>query len=285
MGYQLWISPNTGIRRKGTTFKELQKIFIDQITTRFIYEPVYCCRLGDQASEVRETLIKHDFDVVGVMDESESVIGYCIKDELQGGVIEQYLQKIKTKNLISDSTAISHLFTSLLESRFLFVLNWNKIDGIVTIADVNKPIVRIYLFGVISLFELHLNYWINYFFQENSWASKLNEVRINAAKAVFELRRGNNMDLTLLECLQICDKKVILNSSDHFRKKFGFSKRKFEELVSNGEKIRNELTHSQDSIISNIEWRAFVSTIKDLESFLKASENEVEIMIKEHLEE
>ena len=38
MGYQLWISPQTGIRRKGTTFKELQTLFIDQITRPY-YRP------------------------------------------------------------------------------------------------------------------------------------------------------------------------------------------------------------------------------------------------------
>ena len=48
-----------------------------------------------------------------------------------------------------------------MDKEFIYVLKGGSIEGIVTRADINKPIVRIYLFGLISLCELHLNYWIN----------------------------------------------------------------------------------------------------------------------------
>ena len=62
MGYELWISPNTGIRRKGTTFKELQSLFIDKISTKYIYEPIYSCKLTDESLHVKETLKKKLLD-------------------------------------------------------------------------------------------------------------------------------------------------------------------------------------------------------------------------------
>jgi hypothetical protein len=70
MGCELWISPNTGISRKGTTFKELQSIFVDKITTDFIYEPLYSCKHSEDARDIKELLFEKEFDIIGVTNES-----------------------------------------------------------------------------------------------------------------------------------------------------------------------------------------------------------------------
>jgi len=85
MAYELWRSPHTGLKRKGTTFKELQAVFTDHITTKFICEPLYFCRLGENALEVRHELQRRDFDFVAVSDDTNRIIGYCQRDALQKG--------------------------------------------------------------------------------------------------------------------------------------------------------------------------------------------------------
>jgi N-glycosylase/DNA lyase len=72
--------------------------------------------------------------------------------------------------------------------------------------------------------------------------------------------------------LQICDKKEILSKESKFLEKFNSSKRKFEILLGRSEIIRNELAHSQNSIIDNLSWEKFVKTITDIELFLIKSE-------------
>ncbi|RLF30524.1 MAG: hypothetical protein DRM98_06605 [Thermoplasmata archaeon] len=61
----------------------------------------------------------------------------------------------------------------------------------------------------------------------------------------------NNQDLSLLEYLQYCDKRDILKKSEGFLEKFDISKKQFYTFVKHVENIRNELAHSQRSIISN----------------------------------
>jgi len=276
MGYELWISPNTGIRRKGTTFKELQSLFIDKISTKYIYEPILSCKMTDESTHVKETLDQREFDIVGVINENAQIIGFAKREELTEGPIENFTKKIEIQNVISDSTPISRLLNILLKEPFAFVLVEENINGIITRADINKPIVRIYLFGIISLFEMHINFWIKDFYDNESWKEILKKERLTEAKDIYELRKGKNEDLSLLECIQLCDKKVILKSTIDFQKKFDFSKNQIEKLLKNVEKIRNELVHSQNSIISNLEWTDFVKTISNTENFLSISEKIVE---------
>lgn len=204
------------------------------------------------------------------------VIGYVLTDELANGELGKYLTVIDLELLISDSTPIADIFTALTNRDFVFVLYGKQIIGIITKADINKPPVRIYLFGMISLFEMHLNRWINYIYPDNTWEPEISNNRIKAALDIYETRKGNNQDLSLLECVQFCDKRDLLKKSDDFINEFDFSKKRFDTFVKQVEKIRNELAHSQNSIISNIEWSIFVKTVSDLEDFLMNSDKKVE---------
>ena len=129
---------------------------------------------------------------------------------------------------------------------------------------------------MISLFEMHLNLWINHFYPDNTWKNEISANRIKLACDIYEKRKGNNQDLSLLECLQFCDKRDLLKKSDDFVKEFDTSKKDFDTFVKQIEKIRNELAHSQYSIISNIKWSVFVKTVSNLEEFLMNSDAKVE---------
>jgi hypothetical protein len=276
MGYQLWLSPHTGLRRKGTTFKELETLFIDQITTKFISEPLFSSRKNDNAVEVKSELTKRDFDYVGIIDDQNNLIGYCVRDELKEGSIENYCRPFDLNKIITDSTPLCKLFATLRSNEFAFVMSWDKVDSIVTVWDINKPIVRIYLFGIISLFELHINYWIDYFNPNGTWEKILKNERLAAATKTLELRKGKNDQLTLLECLQLADKKEILRNTPTFLMEFENSKTGIKGFLEYVEILRNELAHSQNSIISNLDWNNFVETVTSIERFLRVSENKLE---------
>lgn len=277
MGYELWISPVTGYRRKGTRFSSLKKIFIDNVTARSIFEPLLCCPADSIADHAKDALKIRGFDVAGVKEtEGGEVLGYVVTDELANGELGKYIKKIDPELLISDSTPIADIFAALMNRDFAFVLYGKYIIGIITKADINKPPVRIYLFGMISLFEMHLNSWINHFYPDNTWEHEISDNRVKTARDIYEKRKGNNQDLSLLECLQFCDKRDLLKKSDDFIKEFDISKKRFDTFVKRVEKMRNELAHSQNSIISNIEWSVFVETVSHLEDFLINSDTKVE---------
>ena len=277
MGYQLWTSPLTGYRRTGTRFKSIKQLFIENITAKCIYEPLLCCPASSVSDEAKEALHIRDFDVAGVKETKDGpVIGYVKTDEIGDGEFREYIIKIEHGLLISDSTPIADIFAVLNNNNFAFVISGNQVTGIITKADINKPPVRIYIFGAISLLEMHLNLWITHIFQDNSWVDQIPEGRMETAKSIYDLRKRNNQELTLLECLQLCDKRDLLLKSDSFMDEFEFSKNSFKSLLNRAERIRNELAHSQYSIISDMDWNKFTETISRTEAFLIKSDTEVE---------
>ncbi|MCA0448111.1 MAG: CBS domain-containing protein [Bacteroidetes bacterium] len=273
MGLELWYSNITGITRKGTTFSELQDIFINNITTKFICEPLACCESHDSAQEVKNLMKERDFDVLGVK-KANNPIGYILRHDLENGSVEKYIQPFDTNNIISDSTPIVELLNLLSNQGYIFVLNKNQISGIVAKADINKPIVRIYLFGIISLFELHLNYWIIKYYGTSDWQNQIAKDRVKTALGHYKERQDQNLDLTLLECLQLCDKRDILKQTDEFLILFNYSKTKFKDLLKDVEKVRNDIAHSHSSVIANLSWDSFTSTIDSVKAFLAQSEQE-----------
>lgn len=159
-------------------------------------------------------------------------------------------------------------------SDFAFVINNNEIDGIVTKADINKPLFRLYLFGIISLFEMHINFWINKFITDDL-RTFLKPSRFRTAIEVFELRKKRNDQLTILECIQLSDKRDILLKTSAFLEIFSYSKKKFERFMKHVESVRNDTAHSQHSINSNLDWNCFVKVVEDIEVFLNKAEEEL----------
>ncbi|HIF9126994.1 TPA: CBS domain-containing protein [Photobacterium damselae] len=276
MGYQLWMSPITGYRRNGTRFSALKKIFIDNVTVRDIYEPLLCCRINDSSEHVKETLIHRQFDTAGVIDQEKKVIGYIKTEDLKIGTIAEYLLDINLQQVISDSTPLASLLNVLKGSEFLYVNHADRIVGIITKADLNKPPVRVYVFGMLSLFEMHLNSWIRHDYPDDTWQNIIPKNRREKALEIYELRKKNNQDLTLLDCLQLADKRDLLAKSKAFRDRFGCKKQELEQFIKNLEQIRNEVAHSQDSIIASLPWDTFVEVLDRVDKFLSQSDQKIE---------
>jgi hypothetical protein len=255
------------------------------VTAKCIYEPLLSCPVDSISGYAKEELKRRDFDVAGVKEVKEgAVVGYVVAEEIGNDDFKTYIKKIGHELLISDSTPLAEIFSILSSKYFLFVVYGNNIIGIITKADVNKPPVRIYIFGIISLLEMHLNSWINHFYPNDTWAVKVPGIRMEEANDIYEQRKGNSQELTLLECLQLCDKRDLLKNADEFIRLFNFTKTQFVTFIERAEKIRNELAHSQNSIISNMEWSEFIETIATTEKFLIGSDVEVERIAKEGLD-
>lgn len=276
MGYQLWMSPITGYRRNGTRFSALKKIFIDNVTVRDIYEPLLCCRINDSSEHVKETLIHRQFDTAGVIDQEKKVVGYVKTEDLKIGKITEYLLDINLQQVISDSTPLASLLNVLKGSEFLYVNHADRIVGIITKADLNKPPVRVYVFGMLSLFEMHLNSWIRHDYPDGTWQEIIPKTRREKAQEIYELRKKNNQDLTLLDCLQLADKRDLLAKSQAFRDRFDCTKQDLERFIKNVEKIRNEVAHNQDSIIASLPWDTFVEVLDRVDKFLSRSDQKIE---------
>jgi len=242
---------------------DLRKVFKNSITvkdisSRFVYKD------GDNKVKfIKELLISSDYDVIGIKSSDSS--GYVLINDLKSnnGDIIKYVKHFEPSELISETTPLIDIFQLLKKKERIFVLSKNKIDRIVTRSDLQKAPVRMLIFGFISILEMYFLSIIKESYENDSWVEYLNSKRVENAKSVYKLRKEKNEALELIDCIQFCDKRVLLLNNKTLLAQIGFnSKTTFETFLKKTEKIRNEIAHSQ-MIDSEMSWREVIDvTIK-----------------------
>jgi hypothetical protein len=148
----------------------------------------------------------------------------------------------------------------------LFVTILGQVGGIVTKTDLQKPPVRMWLFGMITIIEMGLTRFIESAYPDGSWRQCMSESRLQKAEVLLEERRRRNQDLDLLDCLQFSDRGQIVLRNEELRKRAGFvSRNRGEQTVKELEALRNNLAHSQDIVASD--WEIIVKLVEHLDTF------------------
>jgi hypothetical protein len=218
------------------------------------------------------------FDVAGVKDAPQGpVVGFVLRDSLQAGYVREHTKPLNADHLISDATSLGDLLTVLHTKERVFVLAGSEVRGIVTRADLNKPPVRIYLFGLVSLLEMHLGFWVRNSYGGDSWKQQLHEKRLKDAEKLHTQRRTRNDDITLLDCLQFCDKRDLVMARSELCTKLGLeSKIKARKLFEDAEALRNLLAHSQLDLVQGSSWPELIELIEEIEALVHRSDDAVE---------
>lgn len=278
MGYQLWTSPITGYRRKGTRLAELRSLLGSGITAHAVLEPLQSCPADAEASAMARILRLRDFDVAGVQAKRNGpVIGFVARESLMGGLVKDHMQVLTADALISDATPLSSLLTALKGRQHAFVLIGLAVRGIVTRADLNKPPIRVYLFGLISLLEMHLGFWIRAVYTGESLQSRLTARRLEIARKLQADRRKRNQDVSLVECLQFCDKRDLVLAQRNLREKLDLgSKSQAINFLKRAEDLRNRLAHSEQDLVKGSSWDSVISLVEWVESVVHVSDQHVE---------
>lgn len=200
MGYELWTSPTTGYRRRGTRLADFDAAFGQTICASAIYEPLKSCPAAAPAREMARILRSRDFDIAGVREfHLAPISGFVRRASLTNGCVMDHIEELDGESVIDDFMTIQPLLDVLRKKPFVFVRVGDEITGIITAADLNKPIVRVYLFGLISLLEIHLSFWLRQAYRDEEWHDALGATRVAAAELVQAERRRRGQQLALIE--------------------------------------------------------------------------------------
>jgi len=252
---------------KVSSYKNLRSLYEQNITVNSISETMDTCHLNDDALHIKNLMDTKDFDVMGVEDHGV-VIGYVIRNELKEGICQEYYRSFSPRELVSESTPLIDTLFFLKEKDRVFILEGNSVTKVVTLADLQKPPIRMLLFGLISLLEMHLYRIINDFFPEDTWKKHLNLHRIQIAEELFSLRKSRNEAIQLCDCLQICDKRDIVLNESPLRELLGIdSKSKGKSYFKQLEGLRNNLAHSQNLTTQN-SWEELFLVLEQTEKLL-----------------
>ena len=282
MGYELWTSPVTGYRRRGTRLTDLHTTLRSQIRAKAIYEPLRSCRVGDPAVEMYDLLKRRDFDVAGVKAENETLIGYVRRIDLTGGKVSDHCINLSEDIQIQEDLELPGIMGRLKDHDFVFVNVGRDNEGIITRADLNKPLVRVYLFGLISLMEMHLTYWVRAMYPDDSWKASLTPERLQMAENVQAKRRLKKQNLELVGCLQFCDKSRLVLRCDNTRNNLQLGSRgKGGSKLKHVEDLRDTLAHSQYDLVGGRSWKHLIENVEWMENVITISDKYVEERARE----
>jgi len=237
-------------------FEILEDIFTNQITVLNIAVPIEPLSL----ISAKESCRINNFDVHLIQEiDFEELQVYIRKDDL--------IRPIHDSEVISESTPILDVIEELCKKDHLFVKVKRNITHLVSRSDLDTIPIRIWLYGMISLFEIELKESI--ISAGIQWDNLLSETRLKKAFELFELKKEKNEEINLLGCTQLADVGTIISKTwDQFSMFFPDELSR-KEIISSFNRInllRDSLAHGQKL---HMDWSNIYSLAKLISYTLK----------------
>jgi hypothetical protein len=214
-----------------------------------IAEPLVSFDDAANARTVHDFMAEKDFDQVGIRQEG-LVNGYVRREDLTAGVCRDYIRPFSPDDdLVSDTANLTDVVKSLGINQRCFVTILDRVGAIITLNDLEKPPMRMFLFGMITVGEMTMTEIIRNRYRDGSWQELISAQRLEKARQLQEerFRRGQKVDL--IDCLQYGDKGWILSYDEEFRKMLGHeSRQNTRKAIKEMETLRNNLAHTQEII-------------------------------------
>jgi hypothetical protein len=245
-------------------------MFERTITMRDIAEPLVSFDEDIGAEAVRRLMEQRDFHVVGVRSKG-AVHGYVRRGDLKDKVLKDHLLPFDSSSVCADTDPLIGVFRLLKTHDRAFVNVFGAVGGIVTRGDLQKAPVRMWIFGLVSLLEMHMLRLIRERHPDGSWAEHLTPGRLQKSKKLFTERERRNQAIDLSDCLQMADKgAVFLKNPDLFKILQTTSRQKAQAFFARVEDLRNRLAHSQDILSGN--WPSLADLLVEIENVLRRME-------------
>jgi hypothetical protein len=139
---------------RDTQSSRLRRLFLEGFSAMDIAEPLVSFDESARVEDVKEFMIEKDFDLVGIR-QNGLVEGYVRRDELASGPCSEYFRPFTPDDdLVPDSANLTEVVKSLAINKKCFVTILDRVGAIITLTDLEKPPMRMFMFGIITLGEM-----------------------------------------------------------------------------------------------------------------------------------
>lgn len=195
------------------------------------------------------------------------VDGYIRVEDLADGVCADYRRPISHGQVVDADASLSEVIFVLTRYRACYVKSLGAFNAIILREHIQKPIVRMWLFGMITIIELSVTERLATLYPNDSWRDLVSDGRLASAEALCEERRRRGQHPRLLDCLQLSDKIQALIRDDQQMAWMGFDSKRVAKTVAKAfESLRNNLAHAQD-IVSE-DWAQIARMTQRVEELL-----------------
>jgi hypothetical protein len=128
----------------------MQRLFTDGFTVLDISEALISFDADRDAAEVQRFMGEKNMSITGIRKDGV-VAGYTTRDQLTGGKCGEHIHSFDDKMVLSATASLQEVMEALGANRYCFVSVLGKVGGIVSRTDIQKPPVRMWLFGMITI--------------------------------------------------------------------------------------------------------------------------------------
>ena len=233
----------------GVTGPKFRRMFMELFTARDIAESLYSFDLDSDCDTVKKVMQRNQQDVASIRI-SGTVQGYVRLVDLKEGECANGLRHFTTDQVITGDSTLSDVIHVLTRHDYCFISLLGEVVGVICRDDINKPMVRMWLFGLITMIEIRVVQLVRSKYPDDSWQSAVSDSRLEKARVMQQERSRRNQHCLLIDCLQLSDKAHIAVENSELLEAFGFdSKRTAKQVIKSLESLRNNLSHAQDIVM------------------------------------
>jgi len=220
-------------------------VFERAFSARDVAEPLLTFECTVSAQEAACLLREAGAAVAGIR-KNGVVCGFVEAAALIEGSCETLRREFEPSIIVSAETSLTDVVEVLTLHDWCFVISQGDFVGVISRADMQKPAVRMWLFGIITVAELEFTERVRQKWPDEGWTKFLSPSRLAKAKQMRSERVRRGQNCALLDCLQLADKLAILISDATELAALGFSTPSAAKRVGREfEKLRNTLAHAQ----------------------------------------
>jgi len=177
------------------------------------------------------------------------VFGVVLTEELEDADTLPKVHLFRSGQVVQVGAPLFDVVEVLCRQDYCFVEVLGEVAGVITRGDIQKPVVRMWLFGIITMIEMALTSRLRKVFPHGTWRPFLSASRLQKAEELLAERRRLKQRADLIDCLQFGDKGSILLNDPEFLRDFAFTnKSSAKERINDLQSLRNNLAHAQDIV-------------------------------------
>ena len=248
----------------------IRSLFLSSFSVMDIAEPLVSFDEEASAPAVRAFLEARGMSLVGVR-RGGLVEAWAIAGDLADGRLGDHARAFDAEDLVPSTASLPDTIESLDANGRCFVSILGRPGGIVTFNELEKPPVRMWLFGMITMFEAFLSRSIRAAWPDDGWVALLSPGRRAKAEQLREERRRRGQPDDLLDCLQLADKAGLLTRRPDFLAQTRFSSRRAaDEAYQRVQALRNALAHAQPNLVAS-DWTLVVELVRSVDRLARVA--------------
>ena len=148
--------------------ESLRRVFYDAFVARDVAEPLPSLDGTADPNAASDLMTSRSLAVLGVREDG-IVTGFVRRESLQDVPLSKQMTPLEEACIVATTTSLRDVVQKLNDSPFVLVTTLGQPVGWIQRQDLEKPPMRMWLFGMVTLFELSATQIINQHYADDSW--------------------------------------------------------------------------------------------------------------------